>query len=76
MVIDGDQQRQSRDLVDQSKLLRRRAKQANARSIERTNRTHHIWHQVTVGRVCEVCLLTQAKDEFEDESACLGAKAS
>ena len=76
MTTHDDYQRQSRDLIDQSKLLIRRAKKVNARSIERAERTHHTWHQVTVGRVCEVCLLTQANGEFEEDSRCPGAKAS
>ena len=67
MTAHDDYQRQSRDLIDQSKLLMRRAKKANARSIERSERTHHTWRQVTVGRVCEVCLLTQANGEFEED---------
>ncbi len=76
MPASDDHPRQSRDLIDQSKLLVRRARRVHAQSVERTERAHHTWHKVTVGRVCEVCLLTQANDEFEEESNCPGTKAS
>lgn len=30
----------------------------------------HDWLMVAVGRICRVCLLVQAKDEFDDQSDC------
>ncbi len=63
--------RQSQDLIDNSKLLRKRAKKLVARSSELVTRTHHKWHMLAaLGRVCAICETTQASGEFDDRVPC------
>jgi hypothetical protein len=66
----ADERPPHRDLVDQSLLRKKRALRRIGESQERIDRTHHNWHAIALGRICDVCLLTQATGEFEDESAC------
>ena len=34
----------------------------------------HRWISIAVGRVCDVCMTTQAKREFNDSTSCPGSK--
>jgi hypothetical protein len=62
--------RRSRDLADQSKLLRKRARRRVNESKQRIEQAHHQWHRLPVGRVCLICQQVQAKDEFDDAVPC------
>jgi hypothetical protein len=63
-------ERHSRDLLDQSELVKRRAKKRISESDERIARGQHRWMAISVGRVCTVCKVAQAKGEFDDDVAC------
>lgn len=54
--MDSDPRDSSRRLIDQSKLLRKRARRRIDESETLIERAHHNWHQIAVGRVCEVCM--------------------
>ena len=60
----------SRQLIDQSELVKRRGKKLVASSRLRIEKRHHQWQQLAVGRVCTVCLQTQADGEIDDSTLC------
>jgi hypothetical protein len=70
MASDDKENRRRNDLVDQSKLLNKRAKRAIASSQERLARGRHQWVYFNLGRMCQRCELLQPKDEFDDEVPC------
>ena len=61
---------ESRHLLDRSSFRLRRARDSIASSQERIDRTHHRWHTIAVGRVCEICKTAQVKGEFDDNVPC------
>lgn len=67
----ADERPSHHDLVDPSMLRGKGAPgRINESSEQRVNRTHHTWHTIALGRICDACLLTQPTGEFEDDSAC------
>lgn len=70
MSDDERGERHSRDLLDQSRLLKKRAQKLLSESDERIERTRHRWLAIRVGRVCSVCKVAQATGEFDDDDAC------
>jgi hypothetical protein len=62
--------RESRDLIDQSRLLTKRAEKQVDASRRRIERGQHKWLTIAVGRVCTECQLSQADGEFEDQTPC------
>ena len=72
----GEPRKRSQDTVDQSNLLRKRAKRAIDRSEELVARAHHNWHLIAVGRICTICRTAQVQGEFDDAIPCKPPKAS
>lgn len=63
--------RLSKDLIDQSKLLKGRARRRIADAMERIDRGQHRWEHIALGRVCSVCRTTQTPNEYDDDVACV-----
>jgi hypothetical protein len=59
-------------LIDQSRILIRRAKRQRQRSQERIDRTEHRWLRLPLGRVCMDCRTAQGHDEYDDDVRCAG----
>ena len=60
----------SDDLIDQSKLVNKRARRRIKQSCERIERTKHAWVTIAAGRVCTTCRTSQAKGDFDDAVPC------
>lgn len=72
-----DIRRHSRQLADQSKLLKKRASRRIADSEKLLDQAEqllgalgHRWMRIAVGRVCTACDVAQADGEFDDTVAC------
>jgi hypothetical protein len=68
--VDSDRQASSRRLIDQSKLLRKRARRRIDESETLIGRAHHNWHQIAAGRVCVVCMTALPPTEYDDDVPC------
>jgi hypothetical protein len=70
---DDETPRESQALTDQGSTLNERVRSTIARSRDRIRRAEHRWMKVALGRICQVCWLTQADGEFDDDSTCPGS---
>ncbi len=62
--------RERQDLIERRTLLRQRSRRRTSQSQPPIDRRHHEWQPIAAGRVCDVCLMAQARGEFDDNVAC------
>ena len=62
--------REHRDITGRNKLHRKSSRRRVRQSQAYVEPRHHNWQPIATGRVCDVCLIAQAKGEFDDNVAC------